>query len=104
MMKYLNKIVGRTGPAPAPSEEFGHMSNISKHEGKKKKLKATPGRNLWRLSEKLPPNESITRKQMENKRGTSENQMTCLKGQNINTTQRIDKMCHYKGCCKAKKS
>lgn len=41
---------------------------------------------------------------MENKRGTSENQMTCLKGQNINTTQRIDKMCHFKGCCKAKKS
>jgi len=32
------------------------------------------------------------------------NQMTCLKGQNINTTQRIDKMCHFKECCKAKKS
>lgn len=28
-------------------------------------------KNLWGLNEKLPPNESITRKQMENKRGTS---------------------------------
>lgn len=84
-------------------EEFGRMSNISKHE-EKNKLKATPGINLWGPDEKLPPNESITRKQMENKRGTSENQMTCLKGQNINTTQRIDKMCHFKGCCKVKKS
>lgn len=71
---------------------------------KAKMLKATPGINPQGPNEKPPPNESITGKQMGNKRGTSENQMTCLKGQNINITQRIDKTFHFKGCCKAKKS
>lgn len=75
MMKYLNKIAARRGTVPAP---LAHWKNsvacqtFQNMEKKKDKLKATPGINLWGPNEKLPPNESITRKQMGNRRGTSE--------------------------------
>lgn len=85
------------------------MSNISKHKGEKEKLKATPGKKNKKKTFGDSMKNCHQMKALQGNRWRireehQKNQMTCLKGQNINTPQRTDKMCHLKGCCKAKKS